>query len=265
MNHTIYNENCLDTMKNHIAPESIDLVVTSPPYDNFRDYKGYSFPFENIADALTKVLSPGGVIIWIINDQTFKGTETLTSFKQAIYFKETCGLNVHDTMIWAKNAPSMPSINRYAQVTEYMFVFSKGKPKTFNPLIDKPNKWKGKLAFGKNSIRQKDGSMKKIRERIEYKEFGMRYNVWNHKTSAQEAPCKKKWHPATFPLQLAKDHIISWSNEGDLVYDPFMGSGTTAKACYDLNRRCIGSEMSKEYYLQAENDLKKYYSENRLF
>lgn len=252
----IFNENCLETMSNRLQNESVDMVLTSPPYDNMREYNGYSFPFEEIADGLTKVLKPGGVIVWIINDQTYNGSETFTSFRQAIYFRDVCGLNAHDTMIWAKNSPSMPTTARYQQVTEYMFVFSKGTPKTFNPIRDKKNKWAGKSTFGKNSIRQPDGSMKPMDNEPVYSEMGMRYNVWNHKTSAQENPCVANWHPATFPLGLARDHIISWSNPHDLVYDPFMGSGTTAKACLQLNRQYVGSEMSEEYWKQCDHDLK---------
>lgn len=244
----ICNESCLDTMSRW-NDSCIDLVITSPPYDSQRDYKGYTFPFADIAKELTRVLKPGGVIVWIVNDQTKGGSETLSSFKQAIYFKEECGLFVHDTMIWAKKSATMPSSNRYDQVTEYMFVLSKGKPKTINLIKDKPNKWAGKSTFAKNnSIRQTDGSLKDKGIHGKYAEFGNRYNVWNHNTSAQENPCKKQWHPATFPLQLVKDHVISWSNEGDIVYDPFMGSGTTAKACVELNRFYVGSEISKEYY-----------------
>lgn len=235
---------------------SIDMVITSPPYDNMRDYKGYSFPFENIAKELARVLAPGGIIVWIVNDQTHNGSESLSSFKQAIYFKDECGLNAHDTMIWAKKSASMPSSNRYDQITEYMFILSKGKPKTVNLIRDKPNKWAGKTTFSKtNSIRQPDGSMQDKQIQGKYAEFGNRYNVWNHNTSAQENPCKKQFHPATFPLQLIKDHILTWSNKGDIVYDPFMGSGTTAKACIETSRDYIGSEISLEYTKSAIKDL----------
>lgn len=241
-----YNENCLDTMK-EMPDDFVDMTLTSPPYDNLRDYKGYSFDFEPIADELYRVTKQGGIVVWVVGDATIKGSETGTSFKQALYFKDI-GFNLHDTMIYQKNNFSNPSSNRYHQIFEYMFIFSKGKPKTFNPLIDRKNITAGGIgSWGKNTSRQKDGSMKERPKKI-VNEFGMRYNIWKYKTSknGQEDEIAYK-HPATFPEKLAKDHIVSWTNEGDLVYDCFMGSGTTAKMCLENKRNYIGSEISKEY------------------
>jgi len=255
----IYNENCLDTMK-RMNDNFIDLTVTSPPYDNLRDYNGYSFDFENIAKELYRVTKKGGVIVWIVADATIKGSETGTSFKQALFFKE-CGFNLHDTMIWNKGKFSAVGSlkTRYAPVFEYMFVFVKGNIKTFNPIKDRLNKTVGQKISG--NIRQKDGSMKpkstigKITSK-----FGQRFNIWNN--SPKQGINK---HPAPFPEQLAKDHIISWSNENDLVYDCFMGSGTTAKMCVLNNRKYIGSEISKEYVDLSNKRLIKYKSQNKLF
>ena len=225
----ILNENCLDTMA-RLDNESIDCVVTSPPYDNLRDYEGYSFDFEAIAKEIYRIIKINGVVVWVVGDQVINGSETGTSFRQALYFKEL-GFKLWDTMIYEKNSPRFPASktsNRYTQIFEYMFIFTKGKPIS-QLIIDKPNKWAG----------HKDWS-KSFKQPVP--EFGVRYNIWRYVTSFNSSG-----HPAPFPLDLAKDHIRSWTIEGDLVYDPFMGSGTTALAAKSLNRRYLGSEISKSY------------------
>jgi DNA modification methylase len=240
----IYCESNLDTMK-RMPDNFIDLTVTSPPYDNLRDYKGYSFDFEAIAKELYRVTKQGGVVVWVVGDATINGSESGTSFKQALYFKEI-GFNLHDTMIWEKPGCSNPSQNRYHQVFEYMFILSKDTPKTTNLIQDRQNKWRQR--FGKGTVRDKNGNMQNTKtDKIQYDEYGSRNNVWYMKTASQENVCVSLEHPAVFPERLAYDHIISWSNEGDLVYDPFMGSGTTAKAAIASGRNYIGSEISEEY------------------
>ena len=245
----IYNENCLETMAK--MPDCfVDLTVTSPPYDNLRTYNGYSFDFEAVAKELYRVTKQGGVVVWVVGDATIKGSETGTSFRQALYFMD-CGFNLHDTMIWSK--PSFTAVGalktRYAQTFEYMFVFSKGKIKTFNALKDRKTTSRSKDKHG--MIRQKDGGFRPMSNRgKQYGEFGIRYNVWDMPPVMSNI--ERKGHPAQFPEQLANDHIISWSNEGDLVYDPFMGSGTTAKMAIANKRNWIGSEISKEYREIAE-------------
>jgi site-specific DNA-methyltransferase (adenine-specific) len=253
----IYNENCLDTMAK-MKDNFIDLTVTSPPYDNLRTYNGYTFDFESIAKELYRVTKKGGVVVWVVNDATVKGSETGTSFKQALFFKD-CGFNLHDTMIW--NKTKMPQNHkRYEQGFEYMFVFSKGKLKTFNGIKDKINTEAGATAHA--SYRDKDGVVKKTSSfnKTKIADYGLRTNVWNHK------PCLKKedrnGHPAPFPELLINDHIISWSNKNDIVYDCFMGSGTTAKMAKLNNRNYVGSEISKEYCKIIEQRL---HNTNTLF
>lgn len=223
----------------------IDLIVTSPPYDNLRDYEGFSFDFKAIAKELFRVLKNGGVGVWIVGDSMIKGSESLNSFRQALYFQEI-GFNIHDTMIYQKNNFSNPSKNRYHQIFEYMFIVSKGNPKTFNPIFDRKNVYAGHSSFGKNTTRKRDGSFTLQEKRI-IKEFGMRYNIWKGNTSGQENMCKAIKHPATFPLWLARDHIVSWSNEGDTILDPFCGSGTTGVACKELGRKFIGIDIESSY------------------
>lgn len=250
----IYNENCLDTMRR--MPDCfIDLTVTSPPYDELRDYKGYSFEFESIASELFRVTKNGGVVVWVVGDATVNGSETGTSFRQAIYLMGM-GFNLHDTMIYEKNGAAYPAnekSNRYSQVFEYMFVLSKGKPKTYNLLKDKPNRWAGSGTFGTNSERQKDGTIKK-RGGFIVPDFSYRNNIWKinngYGYSSEDDIAHK--HPAIFPEQLAAGHIYSWSSEGDLVYDPFSGSGTTAKMAHLQKRNWIGSEISSDYAALAQ-------------
>lgn len=258
---TYYNENCLDTMAR--MPDCfVDLTVTSPPYDDLRTYNGYLFPFEDIAKELYRTTKEGGVVVWVVGDGHIKGGESLNSFRQALFFQEI-GFLVHDTIIYRKNNFSVPFPDKYHQVFEYMFVFSKGKKKTFNPLIDRKNKKAGKSG-GVQSITEKDGTRTKRKAKI-INEYGKRHNVWEYNTGMGHST-KEKFafkHPAIFPEQLANDHIISWSNENDIVYDPFMGSGTTAKMSILSNRNWIGSELSSEYCEIIEERVKKAWEEKR--
>ncbi len=252
----IYIENCIDTMAK-MQTESVDMVLTSPPYDDLRNYNSYDLSFERIVKNLYRVLKNGGVIIWVIGDKTEKGSETGTSFRQALYFKEN-GFNIHDTMIYYKNNPMPTTGNRYHQHFEYMFAFSKGTPKTFNPITE-TTKYNG-LANMKN--RGKEGTLnyKKI-ERTKEKKAGnvFFYSIGGGISTIDKIAYK---HPAIFPEKLALDQIKTWSNEGDLIYDPFMGSGTTAKIAHLLNRKWIGSEISSEYAEIANERLKKYTKQN---
>lgn len=239
-NYDIFNGDCLDGLR--AMPDAIvDLTVTSPPYDNLRTYNGYSFDFENIAKELYRVTKPGGVVVWVVGDATVKGSETGTSFRQALFFKE-CGFRLHDTMIYLKPHCPFPDSNRYYQNFEYMFVLCKGSPKTFNPIKDRPNKWAGSKVHGTN--RNKDGKTTKLPgSGKEIADFGVRFNSWEMSNPGKAG----NKHPAVFPLQLALDHIQSWSNPGDVVLDPFLGSGTTGVAALQLNRNFIGFEISEEY------------------
>ena len=227
-------------------PDSfVDLTITSPPYDSLRIYNGYSFNFESVAKSLFKIIKPGGVLVWIVGDETLKGSETGTSFRQALGLKEA-GFNLHDTMIWRKTNP-MPKFKhkRYSDVFEYMFVLSKGQPKTFNPLMQ-PSKRAGELYDYTAKLK----TTGKVRQKKTFNINSEKYrdNIWEIAVARNTTE-----HPAVFPESLVSDHIISWSNEGDIVYDPFIGSGTTALAAKKLNRSYIGSEISKEYCAIAES------------
>ena len=241
--------------------EFIDLTVTSPPYDNLRTYKGYVFPFENIAKELYRVTKQGGVIVWVVSDATINGSETGTSFKQALFFME-CGFKLHDTMIYQKNSPPLTH-NRYEQHFEYMFVFVKGKLSTFNAIIE--NKIHEDLRRNKSIRREKNGSYDM--GFLSSKTTKIKNNIWKYGTgkfhsTLDEIAFK---HPATFPEQLAADHIYSWSNEGELVYDPFGGSGTTAKMAHQLNRNWVLSEISSEYCEIAQKRIAAHTAQTKLF
>ena len=257
----IYNENCLDTMA-RMPDGFVDLTVTSPPYDNLRTYNGYEFDFEPIARELFRVTKKGGVAVWVVGDATINGSETGTSFRQALYFKEI-GFNLHDTMIYAKNNFANPSNNRYHQTFEYCFIVTKSQPLVFNPLRDRKNAYPFQRSHGKN--RTADGWRENHIGQSDM--MGMRHNVWTYQTGGGISTSDDIafTHPAIFPEQLAKDHILSWSNENDLVYDPFMGSGTTAKAAHQLRRRWIGSEISSEYVELANKRLEPYLAQGTLF
>ena len=252
----IYCESNLETMAK-MPDNFIDLTVTSPPYDGLRTYNGYSFPFENIAKELYRVTKQGGVVVWVVGDATVNGSETGTSFKQALYFKEI-GFNLHDTMIYQKIS-YMPNkkAKRYDSLFEYMFIFSKCQPKTFNEIIENRTNIEKSVCKKDIMIRQKDGTFKKS-ERINKGLVKKMGNVWTYLNNSNSTKDKIAFeHPAIFPEQLANDHIISWSNENDLVYDPFMGSGTTAKMAILNNRKYIGSEISEDYCKIIETRIKE--------
>ena len=252
LNRVIHGD-CSEIMQ-YMPSDSVDLTVTSPPYDDLRKYNGFVFPFEEIAKGLYRVTKQGGVVVWVVGDATVKGSETGTSFKQALYFKEI-GFNLHDTMIYKKNNGQSGSNKCYKQVFEYMFVFSKGKIKTVNLIRDLPNKRAGEKRI--ITKRKQDGTLKK--ENFIVNEFSKRTNIW-------EIDCgymittKDKFayeHPAMFPEKLAEDHILSWSNPGDIVFDPMCGAGTTLKMAYANNRDFIGIDYSVEYVELSQERLKK--------
>ncbi len=249
----IYRSDCVEFMKK-MEENSVDLTVTSPPYDELRDYKGYSFDFENIAKELFRVTKKGGIVVWVVGDKIKKGNKSLTSFKQALYFQEV-GFNVHDVMIYKKkNTPFMRS-NAYTNCFEFMFVFSKGSPKTFNPIKTKTvRQGKELLPFNKGA----DGVNKKVL--AELKPEKTMTNIWDYAVGYGGSTTDKLAfdHPAIFPEKLAEDHIISWTKEGEVVFDPMCGSGTTCKMAAANNRSFIGCDISQDYVNLSKKRLKIY-------
>lgn len=229
----------------------VDLVVTSPPYDNLRDYNNgtkWTFDcFTEIARQFYRIIKQGGVVVWVVGDSVVKGGKTLTAFRQALFFQDL-GFNMFDVIIYEKAGTAPPHKNRYFNAFEYMFVLSKGAPETINILADKPNKWANRQTFGSVSRREQDGSLTpKGRKTI--KPYGVRTNIWRYNNGKGFATKDEiaYSHPAIFPEKLAADHIISWSNVGDVVLDPFCGSGTVPKIAKSLGRNYIGVEISPRY------------------
>ena len=248
--------NCVEVMKK-FASNSIDLTLTSPPYDNLRSYKGYVFPFEDIAKELFRVTKEGGVVVWVVGDATIKGSETGTSFEKALFFKDV-GFNLHDTMIFQKTNP-IPQIyrKRYSNIFEYMFVFSKGPVKTHNPIkIDCLHA--GLKLNGTTYKNYSKGEQKRKKLANPVKKQKIKGNIWEYVVGKKAEDQEAKGHPAPFPCALAADHIKSWTNKGDIVLDPMCGSGTTCKVAYQLDRNYIGIDISHEYCESAQQRIRKH-------
>lgn len=268
----LYNGDCLEVMNKLIAEGvRIDLTVTSPPYDNLRTYKGSlewnEGIWKRIIETLYRITVNGGIVVWVVGDATVKGSETGTSFKQALYAME-CGFRLHDTMIYQKENYMPLNHNRYDSSFEYMFVFSKGKPKTFNPLKIPCKTVGDKYNYAKRSSQSTNegGALRSRDEPRETKSEKYRPNIWGYQTGKHKSTKDDVWiHPATFPEAMANDHILSWSNEGDVVFDPFMGSGTTGKMAKLNNRNFIGIEKVQEFYELAEKRIKGTNVQQRLF
>lgn len=259
---TIIEGNCVEVMKT-FEDNFIDLTVTSPPYDGLRNYKGYVFPFEEIAQELYRVTKPGGVVVWVVNDATIDGSETGTSFKQALHFMSV-GFNLHDTMIFRKKNP-IPQIyrKRYNNEFEFMFVFSKGVVKTHNAImIDCTH-----AGLELNGTTYKNYSKnEQIREKLAkpVKDKKIKGNIWEYVVGKKQEDQEAKGHPAPFPCDLARDHINSWTNKGDIVFDPMCGSGTTCRVAAETLRNYIGIDISHDYVEIARQRIKNNEKQLRL-
>ena len=256
----IYHGNCGELLKK--LPENfVDLTVTSPPYDNLRNYNGYLFPFEDIVKELFCVTKKGGVVVWVVGDATINGSETGTSFRQALKFMEI-GWNLTDTMIFKKINP-IPQIyrKRYNNEFEYMFVFSKGVVKNHNPIMVNCLHAGLKLNGTTYKNYSKDKQVrKKLASPVKNKKI--KGNIWEYVVGKKKEDQEAKGHPAPFPCQLVRDHVISWTNKGDLVLDPMCGSGTTCKVAKEMGRNFIGIDISEEYCKLAR---KRIESQKKLF
>jgi len=242
--------NCAERLR-ELADGSINLTVTSPPYDNLRTYNGNNDlwnddVWKTVLTELFRVTADGGVVVWVVSDATINGSETGTSFKQALFAME-CGFNLHDTMIWTKEGGgAVGSTLCYTQNFEYMFVMAKGSPSRVNLIRDRRNRY---ISFGgaQKGRRKPTGDLK-LEIRKASKEFGRRNNWWPVQPEVEN----EHGHPAVFPSSIARDHIMSWSNTGDTVLDPFMGSGTTGIACVLLDRNFIGIELDPDFFAISE-------------
>lgn len=262
----IYNRDNVQGLRECVPDGSIDLVITSPPYDNLRKYSGFTWDFPGLAAELLRVLRPGGVMVWVVADATIAGSETGTSFRQALHFTEI-GFRLFDTMIWHKSNPTPvdPRIGRYTSSFEYMFVFSKGSPAVHN-MQHTVCKTAGVIrkGSGNSSQRTVDGTVRT--DRVAKRQNTVCHdekildNVW----SIGVCTAKTK-HPAAFPKKLVMDHVLTWSNLGDVILDPFMGSGTVAYVALQNGRNCVGFELSSEYVQECiKPTLAEFSSEHEL-
>lgn len=268
-NFSVYNEDCINVMDKMVDDEiTVDLTVTSPPYDQLRTYNNESTwdfeTFKKVAQGLWDVTNDGGVVVWVVGDACINGSETGTSFKQALYFMEL-GFKLHDTMIYEKNSSSFPArrgSKRYTQIFEYMFVFVKGKMHDCELIADKENKWAGFTNWGKNTQYGKDGKLISTNDIKPVPKYSLRNNIWKYSVGFNSKKFGK--HPAVFPLQLAIDHILSWSKPEYVIFDPFLGSGTTMDACVETYRpNFIGCEISEEYFGIIEKKIEYYRSNEK--
>ena len=267
-NFSVYNGDCIDVMAKMVDDGiTVDLTVTSPPYDQLRTYNNESTwdfeTFKKVAQGLWDITNDGGVVVWVVGDACVNGSETGTSFKQALYFMEL-GFKLHDTMIYEKNSSSFPArrgSKRYTQIFEYMFVFVKGKIHDCELIADKENKWAGFTNWGKNTQYDKDGKLISTNDIKPVPKYSLRNNIWKYSVGFNTKKFGK--HPAVFPLQLAIDHILSWSKPEHVIFDPFLGSGTTMDACVETGRpNFIGCEISEEYFRIIEKKI-EYYRGNK--
>lgn len=247
----LYCGDCADVMS-RIDDESVDLTITSPPYDTLRSYKGsaddWCFEkFVHVADELIRVTKHGGVVVWIVGDGTVEGSETGTSLRHALHFKDI-GFKLHDTMIWNKTNP-MPQVAqpRYSQAFEYMFVLTKGAPKTFHPMMVKC-KCAGRIYD--STCKNMGGENGRTSKMFAINSEKVASNVWDVAIARNKTP-----HPAVFPIELVRRHISTWTDEGDVVLDPFMGSGTTGLACAEMGRVFVGIERCGDFFAYAEREI----------
>lgn len=241
----IIEGNCTEIMR-QFDDDVIDLTVTSPPYDDLRNYKGFVFPFEEIAQELYRITKPGSVLVWVVADATIDATETGTSFKQALFFKEI-GFNLHDTMIFRKKNP-IPQIyrKRYTNEFEYMFVFSKGVIKIHNPImIDCMHAGLELNGTTYKNYSKNEQTRDKLAKPVKDKKI--KGNIWEYVVGKKQEDQEAKGHPAPFPCELVRDHIFSWTKPGSIVLDPMCGSGTTPRVACEMNRNYIGIDVSQEY------------------
>ena len=265
----LYCENCLRILLD-MPDNYVDLTITSPPYGNLRQYKDYVFNFEGIANELYRITKKGGIVVWIVGDETINGSETGMSFKQSLFFKDI-GFKLHDTMIYQKDSCPFPETNRYYPSFEYMFIFSKDKPKTVNLLKDKINIRYGDLVAS-STQREANGKTKKVSAQKTnpnrmVKKIGTRTNIWLYSPGFMKSTSDviAFEHPAIFPEKLAEDHILSWSDPGDLILDPMAGSGTVLKICELAKRKWIGIDISKEYCEIAKKRIEQTTKQKALF
>jgi site-specific DNA-methyltransferase (adenine-specific) len=256
----IYCTDCVEGMK-QIPGSSIDLVVTSPPYDSIRNYNGFTFDLHATGQGIHRVLRDGGIAAMVLQDQTSNFGKSLTSFRTVLDWCDNIGFKLFECVIYRKYGPEGAWWrNRFRVDHEYMPIFLKGnRPNYFDKEPLKiPSKHGGKVMTGSGS-RRTDGKTNHAVTRM-INPTKCRGTVWDYLMAGDKDPIKRK-HPAPFPDQIPKDFIGCFCPPGGIVLDPFMGCGSTAMAALALGRRFIGFEISPEYCSLAEERMKTFTSE----
>ncbi len=247
---------CVEVLKS-IPDNSIDLVVTSPPYDGIRKYNGFSFNLHSTGKELFRVLKDGGIIAMVIQDQTKNFGKSLTSFKTIIDWCENVGFKLFETIIYKKHgAEGAWWTKRFRVDHEYIPIFLKGeRPAYFNKEPLKiPSKHGGKTMTG-CATRLTNGKTLKSK-RVFINPMKCRGTLWDYTTCGDGTRLKHQ-HPATFPDKIPVDFIRCFCPKNGIVLDPFIGSGTTALAAIQLNRNYIGIDISKEYCELAKKRIRE--------
>ena len=245
-----------EVLKN-FPDNSIDMVVTSPPYDGLRDYNGFSLDLHKIGKEIYRVLKDGGIAVMVIQDATKDFAKSLTSFRTIVDWCDNVGFRLFETVIYHKNGTEGAWWKQRFRVDhEYMPIFMKGKkPQYFNKEPLKiPSKHGGKVMSGSGN-RRTDGTLSEtVRRPINT--MKCRGTVWDYLMAGDKNPLKRK-HPAVFPDKIPYDCIQCFCPEGGLVLDPFIGCGSTAVMAKVLGRNYIGIDISREYCDLAEERIEK--------
>ena len=281
----IYPESNLETMQ-RIESNSIDMVLTSPPYANARaktyggiDADDYINWFIPIAKEIYRILKPTGSFILNIGDNTIDGETHLYTFEIPIVLKREIGFKFIDPLIWhKKTTPPGKFKNRFKDGWEFCFHFSKTLDIKFNPYavaekttqvsIDRALRHKDthimKSTTG-SGFNNPNKNLKERRNRQTGSGFGTDDNYMDSLEMALpmnviycSPETRNMNHSAPFPIEIPVFFIKAFTDENDIIYDPFLGSGTTAEAALRLNRKFIGSEIKTEYVSTANNRIKEH-------
>ena len=252
MYNSIVLGDCVEGMRS-LPPDLVPCTVASPPYGALRHYHGnHQFDFEAAAAELWRITRPGGVVCWVVREEVVDGSESGEASEQRLFFRDL-GFRLHQTIVMERYGSRARSPGRYGESLEYAFILAKGKPATVRLLRDRRNKTAGKLVTATH--RYPDGSYRV--QRYEVDEWGYRKAVWYFAQGMHVATDPvARLHQAPMPEAMAEDLILSYSREGDLIFDPFAGVATTAKMALLNHRNYFGYEINAIYHARGEERLR---------
>jgi len=263
-NNKIYQGDSLQLLKD-MPDNSVDLIITSPPYADLKtyiDFKGiladdYVDWFLPYCNEICRVMKPTGSFILNINDKVEKKFRHPYVFDLISELHKQTDLKLFERLFWNK-MKSLPNRYRFGDRVEYLFWFAKDKDFYFN--IDEM-----RTEYSEKSIKRMKKPLKKRYARdgecTEYKSWAPNPKGALPNTLINISSETKKIadsHVAVYPVELVKYFINGSTKEGDVVLDPFMGTGTTAIAAKELNRNYIGFELQPDYITIAEKRIKDY-------